>query len=376
MAYLARKINDCNLYVIVTLSIIVALLSSSRALCQSTDRLRTQLEKIIRYDTKISHDQIPGFLLGIIDEDTIFIEAFGHADADGTKELSTHSIFQLGGLTKTFTALLVQVMHDRDLIDLDKPINPYLPSSFRNPTLKDLTLRELLTHTSGLQTLPNNFGINQDPRNRYQAYTKDSLLSYYRDVSVPTKRRGKYLHAHTNYALCEVVLEASTGTPFDELIHEYILKPVDMSATSCRISLDSHPFTPGFDRARQAVEPWKFTSFTASEGLHSSMQDLCHFLRTMLNGEHQLCRSFQKLLPKHQKINRSRRTFIATGWHLMQHKRKDAIYLHSGKTNGHAASIHFVQDTKTGVVVLTNSPGKLDGLALLVLRMINHNWKR
>ena len=343
---------------------------------QSDPHLREQLEKIIRYDTKISHDEIPGFLIGIVDGDTSFIEAFGHANPQRTEILNPRSNFQIGGLTKTFTALLAQVLHDHGVISLDTAINQYLPVESRNQTLDYMTIRHLLTHTSGLPSFPDNFAIGQEPRNRYRRYEKESLLKYYHKARVDTRHRGKYMHAHTNYALCEIVLEYSTNTRFPELLQQYVISPLGMSATNCTDSYHSAELTPGFDRSGKITEPWHFSSFVGSEGLKTSMQDLCRFLRLIFTDEHALSDSFQHLLQKHQKLPRAKKTFVATGWHFMQHRKKDPIYLHSGKTNGHAASIHFVKETKTAVIVLTNSPGNLDGLALLVLRMINHNWKR
>ena len=343
---------------------------------QSEPHIREQLEKIIRYDTKISYDEIPGFLVGIVDGDTSFIEAFGHANRLQTERLHSKSIFQVGGLTKVFTAMLAQVLHDRGIICLDTSINQYLPSDSRNHALDYLTIRHLLSHTSGLPLFPDNFATDQEPRNRYRRYTKKSLMNYYRDARVLAHHRGKYRHAHTNYALCELLLEFSTSTSYPELLQKYILSPLGMTTTACTDVFNSDGLTPGFDRSGQLAEPWHFSSFSGSEGLQTSMQDLCLFLRHMLSDEHTLSSSFQHLLQRHQKLPRSKKTYIATGWHFMQHRKKDPIYLHSGKTNGHAASIHFIKDTKTGVIVLTNSPGTLDGLALLTLRMINHNWKR
>ncbi len=343
---------------------------------QQDDLLRQQLEKIIKHDTKISHDDIPGFVIGIIDGDSIFIETFGYSDNKLKTKLDPGASFQLGGLSKTFTALLCQLLADQQVIHLDSSIMNYLSLDWQNQKLTHLTPRQLLTHTSGLPTIPTNFPLDQDPRNRYARYTKDDLRKFFITLEVPVDTKFKYRHAHLNYAIIEIILEHATGTKFDQLLTEHIFRPFDMDCSTCSNAHTTLSLSPGYDRKAQVAEPWTFSSFSGSEGIQSCMRDLCIFIQHMLNGNDSHAASFQSLLPKHQKIPHSKRSYVATGWHLMQHKNKDPIYLHSGKTNGHAASIHFIKETKTAVVVLTNAPGQLDGLATLILRLINYNWKR
>ena len=133
--------------------------------------------------------------------------------------------------------------------------------------------------------------------------------------------------------------------------------------------------TTGYDRAGRTASPWSFNHFFASEGILSSASDIAILMRNHLTDK--ISRSdFSKMLAPVAKVHGEKKAMVASGWHLFNNKRSYNLYLHSGKTSGHAASIHFIFETETAVIILTNAPGRLYGLATLTLRMVNNNWKR
>ena len=80
----------------------------------------------------------------------------------------------------------------------------------------------------------------------------------------------------------------------------------------------------------------------------------------------------QSLFPT--KINKN--TSIAKAWHIFKEKKNPSICMASGATNGHSAVVVFVPQTKTGVVILSNSRAIQGGLAMSILKVLNNNWKR
>lgn len=339
---------------------------------QTDSLLRKEIWKIIQHDTDISFEEIPGFILGIIDHDSVYMIGFGTAEKGSDQPVSNTSKFQIGGLTKVFTAHLCQILHDQNVLSYEKPVNEYLPDSFQNSILDQVSILDLLTHASGLQGPPENIGTVQtrvqDP---YHNYGRHHLSEYLKNITVLNNDRT-YHYAHINYALIEIILEHITGQSFRILMDTYIFRPAGMIHSA----IDDHPgqLTPGYDRTGRKIPPWNFGSFRASEGMVTTCGDLCRYLQAQLLSGQPV--SFHRLLPPRHKIEGTKKTYTATGWHLFKNRNAPDIYLHSGKTDGHAASIHFMPDTKTAVILLANSPGKMDGLATLVLRMLNDNWKR
>ncbi|MBK8504459.1 MAG: beta-lactamase family protein [Saprospiraceae bacterium] len=336
---------------------------------QNNQLLRQEIEKIIEFDTDIGSDDMPDFILGIIDHDSVYKLVF--QDTLHT-QLSDSSIFELGGLTKVFIADMCYKLSDEKKIDLQAKINDYLPVPVRNRLLDDILVKNLLTHTSGFINRPANLGEREvDHQDPYAHYSKSDLLNYLPSIDIRMEI-GTYIYSHINYALLEIILEEATGQTLSELLNQYIFKAKGMPNTFFQ-DLNKYP-TQGYDRAGREADLWHFQSFAASEGLKSTCGDLTNYMRKQLMD--QQVGQFKRLLIPQVQLEGSKNAFVADGWHLFKNKRPGNLYLHSGKTTGHAASIHFIVETKTAVVLLTNSPVNMDGLATLVLRMINDNWRR
>ncbi len=361
--------------VLVFIFLAISILNSQ---AQVKEHLIAEIQKIIRYETEISHDDVPGFSLGVIDGDSSYLFSFGSAVRDSSIAISDSAIYEIGGLTKVFTALLFNRLEDLNKIDRSKKLNDFLSNSEKNPGLDQITLHHLITHTSGLTTLPTNLGSHEtDHNNRYANYDKSDLIDYYKSLHRAPGRFEKYAYSHINYALLEIVLERVMAESFDRLLRIYVLNPLDMRESGLELEKSAdRTITPGYSRSGQIAEPWTFKSFAGSEGMKSSPRDLVHFIKKMMNDTSTLARSFSHGLSLHQRIRHTRKTYVADAWHAFQNKKYPNIYLHSGKTNGHAASISFVKETKTAVILMTNATVKMDGIAMLVLRMLNDNWKR
>ena len=329
------------------------------------------------HDTEISLDETPGFIIGIVDQDSTYFVEFG-SDVKGEKTtLNAYDIFEVGSISKVFTSSLVSILVEEGKIQYKDKINEYLPEEYQNPRMDDVSILNLLQHTSGLPVRPYFFGLKEkDPQNPYGFYDKASLLSFYTDF-VP-KNKGDFNYAHTNYGLLEVVLENATQMSFDQLMNIYIFKPLEMRNSFVFFrERKEDVVTPGYDRAGRETTPWTFSSFGASEGVKTSALDLVKFMRVNLGlTDHPYANIFAQ---NHQKevetdFNPSIRT--GRGWQIIDQRSGYDIITHNGKTNGHNAFISFVKETGTGVVVLSNSNIGTRDLGFLILRMINFNWKR
>ena len=299
-------------------------------------------------------------------------------------------LFEIGGLTKSFTALIAGILMNEGKIHPDSSINHYLPVPFQNPTAGAVSILDLVQHTTGLSRLPEGIGLKEkDPANPFGHYTKDDLLSYYQEVdfnlikknSKPSKNLSKkqYKYSHTNYGLLEIVLELVSEQTYEQLLQQYIFKPCRMQQSGV------HDFTVenrnkmvrGHSIGGQSTPPWQMRSFAGSEGIKSSMNDLLKYMRASLqNKTHQL----GPLLAHNQqpliRTKMAKHIFGGNGWHVITNKNYYDVIMHAGSTTGYRSFMGFVSESETGVVILANSPHSMNGLGLLILRMINNNWKR
>jgi CubicO group peptidase (beta-lactamase class C family) len=356
------------------LVILILLLSNVGLYSQSGD-LKIEIDKLIRFDTEIDFKKIPGFIVAVIDNDSTYYFSFGTTSRGEKINFSKDDIFEIGSVTKVFTACLMSILVSEGLISYSDQVNSYLPEEYQNPRLKELTISDLITHQSGLPKRPSYFGRKEkDYQNPYENYPVSDLLTFYRDY-IPEQKTFEY--SHTNYALLELIINKVTSKSYQDVLTEKIFMPLGMSNSFVDFSeKKENVITPGYSRALKRVQPWTFSAFKASEGIKSSATDMVKFIRANMN----FPSSGLEFIFKdnfNPPLNSSFNTqlSVAMGWHLIN-MNQFYIATHTGKTSGHCAFVSMVRETKTAVVILTNSPIGTEDLGMQILRMINYNWKR
>lgn len=326
--------------------------------------IKIEIEKLIRFDSDISFKKTPGFMVSIIDHPNTYYIPFGYKQKKTKDIISEHDIFELGSVTKVFTAALFYKWIDAKLITGQEKVNSFLEERNQNPRLDHLTIHDLLHHYSGFSKWPSFFGKKEkDIQSPYSYYQKADLLKYYQDFIPDSVQIFEY--SHTNYALLEIIAEKISGLPFNDVMQNQIFEPVGMENTFIDFP-ETEKLSPGYDRSGKATQSWRFASFKGSEALKSTAADLVKFIQEFhFKNDQNVSR-----LPgfnTHLQIDR--------GWHLVDMGDFD-IYTHTGKTSGHNVFVAFIKETKTAVIILANSSIGTEDLGFQILRMINHNWKR
>lgn len=341
------------------------------------DRIKNEITKIIDYDTEIDFNTTPGFTVAIIDGDSSFVFGFGKSHPDSNADIEIESVFEIGSVTKTFTGSLVSILDHKGVLSIDDKVNKYLSPEYRNPRMEDITINDLLTHNSGLPKLPKYIGSKQkDPQNPYADYSKFDLLKFYSSF-IPDDER-KFIYSHVNYALLELIIESATYFDYEVILQSEIFNPLGMSNSFLHKSeRNAASITPGFDRAGRETTKWDFASFAASEGVKSNISDLIAYTKTHIGiTQNDLTEIFARNHIPEVKTNYNEHIYAGKGWHVFNQKKNFNIITHSGKTFGHRAYISFIKETQTAVIILSNSSVGTEDLGLLILRMINDNWKR
>ena len=341
------------------------------------DHIKNEITKIIDYDTEIDFKNTPGFAVAIIDGDSSFVFSFGTTHPNKDIGLDAQSTFEIGSISKSFTASLITILANKNLLSFDDKVNDYFEASFKNPRLAELTINDLLTHYSGLPKLPKYIGSKQkDPQNPYADYTKVDLLDFYKSF-IPDDKK-EFVYSHVNYGLLELIIENVTSVDYEEALNTYLLNPLDLTNTFVqKTEHNESKITFGFDRAGRQTKNWDFASFAASEGIKSNLTDLVKFARVHLgNANSDLTEILSINHDPEVKTHYNDRIYAGKGWHIFDQKKNFNIITHSGKTYGHRAYISFIKETETAVIILSNSSVGTEDLGLLILRMINDNWKR
>lgn len=344
--------------------------------CKSQDAeyLKVEIDKIIRFDTDIDFKEVQGFVIGILEGDSTYYFSYGKKkDEKKSPPPDQFDIFETGSITKLYTAKILDSLEKENIISLNHRLNDFIPPDFTNPRLDHLVISDLINHKSGLPLRPHFFGKKEKEfQNPYASYTREDLLSFYRDY-IPEK--DGFVYAHTNYALLELIIEQATGMDYDDVFKKYISVPLGLEHTFVDFpEQKENLITPGYDRTTSVVKPWSFSSFRASEGVKTSVEDAITFLfylmrQTKTSPDSTLQKGQQNLIP-----GLNEHLFIENGWHILHIKGKK-IGIHTGRTSGHSCFMGMVKESKTAVVIFSNSWVGTGDLGLQILRMINQNWK-
>lgn len=362
-----------------TILVLFAIMMAASSFAQVREQLKREIDKIIYHDTEIKLDQIPGYTVGIIIEDSIFIYHYGVAEKKVESPLNPNTIFELGGLSKVFTASLVEIMVREGLLDYQSSFNSFLDSVDHNPLFDHLNIEQLITHTSNMPKMPLEFGLKEkDPRNPYAYYTQKDLLDFYQRYRPNQKNKEKYYYSNVNYALLQIAIERACGMTYNQAVKEKLLAPLGLNDSGVLLSAEQKSrLVPGHNVAGFVTPAWRYQSFEASEGMKSTVNDLLQFLA--VNLQLQSLDIAQQLAAIHVptgETDMNKYAKVAKGWHVVKNRRYYDAIMHSGSTGGQRAYMGFVKESKTGVVVLSNSERGMNGLGFLILRLINNNWKK
>ena len=325
-------------------------------------------------------------VVGVIDNEYKSVLGFGKFGDSFSDTPNGNTIFEIGSITKVFTATLLSILVENKKIELTTPIKNLKKEYEHIP--EKITMEKLATHTSGLPRLPTNFmKLEQmDMENPYAFYKLEDLETYMQNYDgKPERTFGKISYSNLGFGLLGYILSLQLKQPFEELIIKNICNPLGLLDT--RITMTNEQKTRlaiGNSPRGKPVKNWDFSVLEGAGALRASANDLLEFLsanlqisssplKQAITRTHELkCEffaspvGFQKLLRVGHFLNlvaqsrggplvKVKHKGVALGWFvsLLPSISKN-IYWHNGGTGGYRSFCGFVKDTNTGVVVLSN----------------------
>jgi CubicO group peptidase (beta-lactamase class C family) len=311
-----------------------------------------------------------GLSIGVIKNGVLNIYNYGETIKDNKKLPTGNTLFEIGSITKTFTATLLAWYANEGKIKLSDPITKYLPDSVAaNPQLKKVTLLSLSNHTSGLPSLPTNFQAQwpYDKSNPYKYYNKQLLFTYLKSCRLNNEPGTTY--AYSNVAgLLGVILEKISGKPYDQMVQEIIATPLQMKSTTQHLSrILADRFVTVYDDQGEVTPAWDFDALVAAGALRSTVNDLAIYAKAnMATDDSKLSKAFQLT---HQVTFKNSDTPIALGWHIIKVGGVDYTY-HNGGTYGSSSFLAFNTEKKLAVIVLSNASESTDALGADLIKKL------
>ena len=345
--------------------------SNKTALVATSNRLITDMDKKVDTvsRTYIQKANTVGLSIGIIQNGKITTYSYGETVKGNGKLPKVDDFFELGSITKTFTATLLAYYVNAGTVKLTDPIIKYLPDSVAaNPQIKSITLLQLINHTSGLPRLPDNLiPYATDAHNPYKDYTKPLLYSYLKTCTLSSKPGTQYNYSNLAVGLLGSILETVSGKPFEQMVKEIICRPLGMLSTSQFLNpLLSPRFVQVYNETGEPTSAWDFDVLAACGALRSTMNDMLKYAEANLHpGTNELAKS---LILTH-KLTFNKDVKVDMAWHIITVNNVDYTF-HNGGTNGSSSFLAFNADKNIAIVILSNAAESTDALGAGILKKI------
>jgi CubicO group peptidase (beta-lactamase class C family) len=330
---------------------------------------------------------IPGLAIGVVKDDSlVWARGFGVRRLGDTARVTPRTIFAIGSCTKAFTVATLAMLVDSSRLAWDDPVTRYLTGfQLADPYVtRELTIRDLLTHRSGLP--------RGDALWYATPYDRDEVLRRIRFLQPSWSFRSHYGYQNIMVLAAGQIIPVVMGVSWDDFVRQRLFVPLGMTATSTSIeALDSTqelatPHERFKDRERSIA--WRNVDNIGPAGaINSNVHDLAQWMRLLLTeglyrGERLLSASTiremwspQTIIPLDTLTARLRPSThfeaYGLGWVLSDYRGRELV-AHGGAIDGFRAIVGLVPEEHLGVVVLTNGgePGR-ELTTALYLRVVD-----
>ena len=317
---------------------------------------------------RVDSGRSSGIVVGLAQRAGRRVVAYGNAGPAG-KPLDGDSVFEIGSVTKVFTAALLADMVRRGEVKLDDPVSKFLPPTVRVPARKgkQITLLDLATQTSGLPRVPANM-TPKDRQNPYADYSVQQMYDFLSHYELPRDIGEKYEYSNLGFGLLGHALALKSGMSYEELLRKRILEPLGMKDTAIILSPAMRArLAPGHDAAGAAAANWDLPALAGAGALRSTVNDMLKFLAANLGaGEGPLGPALQETHRIRHATDNSDMD-IGLAWQVFHNFGTDLVW-HNGGTGGYHSWIGFVKSRGTGAVVLADSAASIDDIGFHLLQ--------
>ncbi|HEX4417085.1 MAG TPA: serine hydrolase domain-containing protein [Kofleriaceae bacterium] len=311
-----------------------------------------------------------GAVLVMKHERIVFARGYGLADLKTRLPISTHTLFNLGSISKTFVANAILQLRDLGKLSLDDNLATYFPQ-FKHPELAArVQIKHLLTHTSGLPDARDvahhvaQFMTAKDAEN-WQPITQIDALRF--------EPGSRFEYSNPAFNGLALIIEHATGVPWQQYVHDHIFIPAGM--TTSTITDGPHPetgvahaYVPGDD---QDAGRWleadygEIPTFAAAGngGVWSSVEELARYELALRHARFLAPATIAESRTVQRPANWAApgSPVIGWSWFIEQHPEFGRAIGHEGTQGGFRASYVTLPDHDLLVVILTNTPRDQDG---------------
>ncbi len=283
------------------------------------------------------------------------------------------TLYEIGSITKGLTGILLADMVIAGEVALDTRLEALLPDGAGYPeAVRQVTLGQLATHSSGLPRLPGNlaFGM-KDPSNPYAHYGAKELQAFlYGYVPPPGRTTTAAEYSNLGFGLLGYVLALKAGIPYEALLEARVLEPLGMRDSTITLSADQKARMVSGHAKGVVVSNWDLDVLAGAGAVRSSADDMSKLLAALMRPpDSRVGRAIAMAIEPRSAMGATK---IGFGWITSATSSGRAFTWHNGGTGGFRTFIGFTAERKAGIVVLTNGADQgPEALAVQALMQIS-----
>jgi CubicO group peptidase (beta-lactamase class C family) len=299
----------------------------------------------------------PGMAVAVaVDGKLVWAEGFGFADLEQCVPVTPLTKFRIGSVSKPLTAAGVEVLAEQKKLDLDAPIQRYVPSFPEKGYV--ITIRQLLGHLGGI---PRDVAAENDRANQHPYHSVAESLKWFTNEPLVAPPGTKFIYSTYGYVLASAAIEGASGQDFLSFMHDRVFQPLGMLDT---LADENDKIIP--ERARwyfQASDgsyrnsPYVDLSYKwAGAGFLSTVEDLARFGAVLLKPSFLKAETLETIFTS-QQTSSGTKTSYGLGWeiHSAGEGEPEPRYEHTGGVPGSSALLVIYPKHKVVVAWLLNS---------------------
>jgi D-alanyl-D-alanine-carboxypeptidase/D-alanyl-D-alanine-endopeptidase len=295
-----------------------------------------------------------GIVVGVLTPDGQRIVA-GGTGVGANFDRST--LFEIGSITKVFTALILADMVNKGEVSLDDPAVKYLPAGHKMPGRngRQITLRDLATHRSGLPRMDDDMRPINDPDGPFADYDEKRLLAFLDRYPLTRDPGSQWEYSNLGVGLLGYLLARAAETDYETLLRERITRPLRMNDTMITLPPPyAARLAPGFDAYMRPAKPWNLAILTGAGGIRSSVADMLTFAAAVIDPNSSIAPAVKTMLSV-RTPSENPQVDQALGWGVLRLAPDRELLRHSGQTGGYRAMLALDPKQGRAAVALANT---------------------
>ncbi len=335
----------CRMYECSPLSAINATQSVGFSKIETADTLAHEIDALM---LKYYKEDEPGAALIVCkNNDVIFSNAYGLADMQLNVTLEPDMVFKIGSTTKQFTAVAVMLLVEQEKLSLDDPIIKYLPGC--PEAWGAITIRHLLTHTSGIDDYIDYDNIRDDQ-------TVDELIDGFKNRELVFQPGDKWKYSNPGYVLLGKIIEVVSEQSYEQFLYHNLFEPGNMKSTTLGNNSRIIPdLVSGYRKNKDRYYNARYMSMThpyAAGGLVSSVEDMAKWHIALINGQIISRANLRQCFVPYQ-LNDGKLTEYGYGWFVNKFKGRYNVS-HGGGVFGFVNHTMYLPQEDVYVALLSN----------------------